>query len=186
MTNLTLNSQNRLFSCSGIGLLIGFLVFHPIKISFVKPGACAIIFSTALLVNEFMKQRNKKLKMLYKLLLMQPLFSYYLQRRYTKPEICTLTCKRYYLIDPKYFKVPFFFNIDFLFRCFINLNTGEAVLNIIGQASGFTKLIFSGRKTRNSVSSPIPEHENSRFWLCRYKFVIVEQATAFAEVLSYT
>ena len=32
MQNLSLNSQNRLFSCSGIGLLIGFLVFHPIKI----------------------------------------------------------------------------------------------------------------------------------------------------------
>ena len=28
MTNLSLNSQNQLFSCSGIGLLIGFLVFH--------------------------------------------------------------------------------------------------------------------------------------------------------------
>ena len=68
MTNLSLNSQNRLFSCSGIGLLIGFLVFHPIKMSFVKPGACAIIFSSALLVNKFMKKRNKKLKMLYKLL----------------------------------------------------------------------------------------------------------------------
>ena len=45
MTNLSLNSQNRLFSCSGIGLLlVGFLVFHLIKISFVKPEACAIIF----------------------------------------------------------------------------------------------------------------------------------------------
>ena len=116
MTNLSLNSQNRLFSCSGIGLLIRFLVFHPMKISFVKPGACAIIFSTALLVNKFMKQRNKKLKMLYKLLLMQPLFSSYLQRRSTKPEICTLTCKRYHLIDPKYFKIPFF-----LYRFFISL-----------------------------------------------------------------
>ena len=42
MTNLSLNSQNRLFSCSEIGLLIGFLVFHPIKISFVKPEGCAI------------------------------------------------------------------------------------------------------------------------------------------------
>ena len=47
MTNLSLNSQNRLFSCSEIGLLIGFLVFHLRKISFVKPEACAIIFSTA-------------------------------------------------------------------------------------------------------------------------------------------
>ena len=58
--NLSLNSQNRLFSCSGIKLLTGFLVFHPIKISFVKPEACAIIFSTASSVNKFMKQRNKK------------------------------------------------------------------------------------------------------------------------------
>ena len=55
MTNLSLNSQNRLFSCSGIGLLIGFLVFYPIKISFVKPEACAIIFSTASPVFKFIK-----------------------------------------------------------------------------------------------------------------------------------
>ena len=39
------------------------------------------------------------------------------------------------------------------------------------------------------MRSPIPEHENSRFWLFRDKFVIVEavlniivQATAFARV----
>ena len=62
MTNLPLNRQNRLFSCSGIGLLIGFLVFHLIKIIFVIPEACAIIFNTASLVNKFMKQRNKKIK----------------------------------------------------------------------------------------------------------------------------
>ena len=43
-------------------LLIGFLVFHLIKISFVIPGACALIFNTASLVNKFMKQRNKKIK----------------------------------------------------------------------------------------------------------------------------
>ena len=55
MVNLSLNSQNRLLSCSGIGLLIGFLVFHPIKISFVEPEACAIIFSTASPVFEFIK-----------------------------------------------------------------------------------------------------------------------------------
>ena len=59
MKNLSRNSQNRLFSCSGIGLLIGFLVFHPINISFVKPEACAIIFNTASSVNIFMKQRNE-------------------------------------------------------------------------------------------------------------------------------
>ena len=91
MTNSSLNSQNRLFSRSGIGLLIGFLVFHLIKISFVKPEACAIIFSTASSVNKFMKQRNKKKKMLYKLLLMHRLLSFYLQRRSTKPKICRLT-----------------------------------------------------------------------------------------------
>ena len=62
MTNLSLNRQNRLFSCTGIGLLIGFLVFHLIKISFVIPEACGIIFNTASLVNKFMKQRNKKIK----------------------------------------------------------------------------------------------------------------------------
>ena len=60
MTNLSLNSQNRLFSCSGFGLLIEFLVFHPIKISFVKPQACAIIFSTASPVFKCMKWRSKE------------------------------------------------------------------------------------------------------------------------------
>ena len=44
MTNLSLNSQNRLFLCSGIGLLIGFLVFYLIKIIFVKPKVCASLF----------------------------------------------------------------------------------------------------------------------------------------------
>ena len=34
--------------------------FHPIKINFVKPEACAIIFSSASPVFKFMKQRNKK------------------------------------------------------------------------------------------------------------------------------
>ena len=77
----------------------------------------------------------------------------------------------------------------FSFRCFINLFTDEAVLNIIVQVSGFTKLIFMRWKIRNPMSSPIPEHENSRFWLFRDKFVIAEavlniivQATAFARV----
>ena len=60
MKNLPLNSQNRLFSCLDIGLLIRFLVFYPIKISFVKPEACAIIFNTASSVNKFIKQRNEK------------------------------------------------------------------------------------------------------------------------------
>ena len=79
------------------------------------------------------------------------------------------------LTDPKYFNIPFFcFNIDFLFCYFINLNTGEAILNINTQASGLTKLVFMRWKTRNPMSSPIPEHENSRFWLFRDKFVIVE------------
>ena len=55
MTNLSLlvNSQKRLFSCSVIGLLIGFLVLYLIKISFVIPEACAIILNTASLVNKF-------------------------------------------------------------------------------------------------------------------------------------
>ena len=67
MTNLSLNSQNRLFSCSGIGLLIGFHVFHLIKICFMIPEACVIIFNTASLVNKFMKQRNKKIKNIVKI-----------------------------------------------------------------------------------------------------------------------
>ena len=60
MTNLSLSSQNRLFSCLRIALLIEFLVFYLIKISFVKPAACAIIFSTASMVFKFIKQQNKK------------------------------------------------------------------------------------------------------------------------------
>ena len=90
MTNISLNSRNRLFSCSGIGLLIGFLVFHLIKISFVEPEACAIIFSTASSVNKFMKQRNKKIKNVVYVVAHAPPFSFYLQRRSTKPEICRL------------------------------------------------------------------------------------------------
>ena len=62
MTYLSLNSQNWLFLWSGIGQLIRFLVFHPIKIRFVKPEACAIIFSIASPVLTFMKQKNKKIK----------------------------------------------------------------------------------------------------------------------------
>ena len=73
---------------------------------------------------------------------------------------------------------------NFLFRCFINSFTNKAVLNIIAQAPGFTKLIFIGWKTRNPMSSPIPEHENSRFWLFRVKFVIVE-AVLISHFLSY-
>ena len=62
MKNLPLNSQNRLFSCSGIGLHIGFLAFYLIKINFVKPEASAIIFSTASPAFKFQKQRNKNIK----------------------------------------------------------------------------------------------------------------------------
>ena len=72
-------------------LLIGFLVFHLIQISFVNPEVCAIIFNTASSVNKFMKQQNKQIKKLYTLLLMCPLFYFYLQRRSTKPEICKFT-----------------------------------------------------------------------------------------------
>ena len=101
---------------------------------------------------------------------MHPLFSFYLQRRFTKPEICVLIFTTASSI-PNISIFHFFFNIDFLFCYFINLNTGEAVQNIIAQASGFVKLIFIGWKTRNPMSSSIPEHENSRFWLFRDKFV---------------
>ena len=60
MTNLARNGQNRLFSCTGIGLLIRFLVIYPIKINFVKSEACAIIFGTASPAFKFMKQRHEK------------------------------------------------------------------------------------------------------------------------------
>ena len=78
-----------------------------------------------------MKQRNKKIKM-YTLLLVYPLFSFYLQRRSTKPEICRLT---FTTASPilNISILHFFFNIDFLFSYFTNLNTGKAVLNIIAQ-----------------------------------------------------
>ena len=55
MTNLFLNSQNRLFIYLGIGLLTGFVVFSHIKMTFVKTEAYAIIFSTASLVFKFIK-----------------------------------------------------------------------------------------------------------------------------------
>ena len=48
-------------------------------------------------------------------------------------------------------------------------------------------LFLWDEKQETLMSSPIPEHENNRFWLFRDKFVIVEavlniivQATAFA------
>ena len=190
MTNLSLNSQNRLFSCSEIGLLIGFLVFHIIIISFVIPEACAIIFNTASLVNKFMNQRNKKIKNIVYVAAHAPTFFFLLTKASTKPEICRLTFTTASSI-PSISIFHFFFNIDFLFRYFRNWNTSEAVLNIIAQASGFTKLSFMGWKTRNSMSSPIPEYE-MRFWLFREKFVIHEavlnifvQATAFARVFFF-
>ena len=55
MTNLFLNSQNRLFLCSENRLLTGFVVFYRIKKNVVKPEAYAIIFSTVSLVFKFMK-----------------------------------------------------------------------------------------------------------------------------------
>ena len=191
MTNLSLNSQNRLFSCSGIGLLIGFLVFHLIKLSFVIPDACAIIFNTASLVNRFIEQRNKKIKNIV-YVAARAIFSFYLQWRSTNPEIFRLTFTAASSI-PNISIFHFFFNIDFLFRYFRNLNTGESVLNIIAHVSGFTKLICMGWKTRNPISSPIPEHENSRFPLFRDKFVISEavlniivQTTTFARIFFST
>ena len=105
--------------------------------------ACTIIFSTASSVNKFMKQRNKKIKKIYVAAHAPPFFFFYLQRRSTKPEICRLTFTTASpILNISIFH--FFFNIDFLFCYFINLNTGEAVLNIIAQASGLTKLIIMG------------------------------------------
>ena len=45
-----------------IGLLIRFLVFHPIKINFVKPETCAIKFSIASPIYKLTKVNNKKMK----------------------------------------------------------------------------------------------------------------------------
>ena len=68
--------------------------------------------------------------MLYTLLLMHPLFSFYLQRRSTKPEICRLTFTTASpILNISIFH--FFFNIDFLFCYFINSNIGEAVLKVL-------------------------------------------------------
>ena len=82
MTNLSLNRQNQLFSCSGIGLLIGSLVFHLIKISFLIPETCAIIFNTASLVNKFMKQRNKKIKNIVDVAAHAPTFFFLLTKSF--------------------------------------------------------------------------------------------------------
>ena len=164
-------------------------VFHLMKISFVKPEACVIIFNTASPVNKFMNQRNKKIKnVLYVAAHAPPFFIFSWQRGSKKPEICRLTFTTTSSI-PNISKFHFLVNIDFSCRWFINLFTDEAVLNIIAQASGFTKLIFMGWKTRNPMSSLIPEHKNSRSCLFRGRFFIVEavwniivQPTAFVRV----
>ena len=117
MTNLSLNSQNQLFSCSGNGLLIGFLVFHLIKISFVIPEACALIFSTASLVNKFMKQRNKKIKNIVYVAAHAPTFIFLLTKMFY--ETRDLQVNIYYcLVDPKYFNIPFFFQYRFFISLF--------------------------------------------------------------------
>ena len=89
-----------------------------------------------------MKQQNKKIKNVY-VAAHSPLFFFFTYKRSTKPEICRLT----YTTASPILNISifnFFFNIDFLFCYFVNLNTDEAVLNIIAQASGLTKLIFTG------------------------------------------
>ena len=45
----------------------------------------------------------------------------------------------------------------------------------------FTKFIVMRLKPRNPVSGPIPEHEKSRFWLLRNKFVIAEAVLSLRE-----
>ena len=95
MTNLSRNSQNRLFSCSGIRLLIGFLVFYLVKISFLKREACTIIFSTASSVNKFMKQRNKKIKNVYVAAHAPPFFFFtykYVLRNPSRPMDLSAKC----------------------------------------------------------------------------------------------
>ena len=134
ITNLSINSQNRLFSCSGIWLLIGFLVFHPIKISFVKPKACAVIFSTASPVFKFMKPRHKKsiLKKKWNLEIFridEVAVNVNLKISGFVERLCKEEEKRGCMSS----NLDNIFN--FLFRCFINLFTNEAVLNIIAQAS---------------------------------------------------
>ena len=57
----------------------------------MKLEACAIIFSTASPVSKFMKQRNKKILNVVYVTAQHPLFSFYLQRRFTNPETCKLT-----------------------------------------------------------------------------------------------
>ena len=79
------------------------------------------------------------------LLLMHPLFSFYLQSRSKKLEICRLTYTTASSI-PNISKFHFFVNIDFSFRCFVNLFTDQAVFNINAQASGFTKLFLWDEK----------------------------------------
>ena len=51
--------KSTFFLFSRIGLLIGFLIFHPEKMNFVKSEACAIIFITTSLVFKFIKEQNK-------------------------------------------------------------------------------------------------------------------------------
>ena len=87
----------------------------------------------------------------YRLLLMDPLCSFYLQRRSTKLEICRLT----FITAPSIPNISIFhfcFIIDFFFRYFINLNTGEAVLN--RTAFRFHETYFYGMKNKKPYKQP--------------------------------
>ena len=112
MTNLSLNSQNRLFSCSRIRLLIAFLVFHLIKISFVIPEDCAIIFNTASLVYKFMKQRNKKITIIAYVAADAPTFFFFNKNVLRNPRIVG-----------KHLPIPniLIFHFFFQYRFFISL-----------------------------------------------------------------
>ena len=70
------------------------------------------------------------------LLLIQPLCLFY--KNVLRPEISDIVerfCEHERFVHKQQ-------HGQFFFRYFINLNTGEAVLNIIAHASSFTKFIF--------------------------------------------
>ena len=60
MRNLSLNSQNLLFSCSGIRLLVRFLVFHPIIMIFFNVVASNKAYFTHCQLNIYNVISNKR------------------------------------------------------------------------------------------------------------------------------
>ena len=185
MKNLSLKSQNWLFSCSGIGLLVRFLVFHPIKISFLKPEVCAIIFSTPSPVFKFTKKRNKKIKHVYVAPHATPFFV--LLTKFLGFRRTVLWVKRKQGVNEQQRIQQFFFSLFHKFKCRWSSTKYYRI------CLRFYEIHFYVIKKQKPCEQPNPWTWKSRYWLFRNKFVIVEavlnivvQATAFARIIFST